>query len=60
MKNVIESIEEDQNNYNTRKIYQTITQFKKGYQHKFCIIRTKKENWQWIQRRKQKYGKNIL
>ena len=42
MKNVIESIEEDQKHNNTRKMYHTIHQFKKGYQHKFCIIRNKK------------------
>jgi len=38
MKNVIESIEEDQKCNNTRKMYQTVNQFKKGYQHKFSII----------------------
>jgi hypothetical protein len=42
VKNVIESIEEDQKHNNTRKIYQIINQFKKGYQHKFSIIRNKK------------------
>ena len=42
MKNVIESIEGQKHN-NTRKIYQTINQFKKGYQHKFSIIRTPKK-----------------
>jgi len=42
MKNVIESIEEDQKHSNTRKIYQTLNQFKKGYQHKFSILRNKK------------------
>jgi hypothetical protein len=42
MKNVIESIEEDQNHNNTRKMYQTVNRFKKGYQHKFSIIRIKK------------------
>ena len=46
MKIVTESIEEDQNHNNTRKMYQTVNQFKKGYQHKFSIIRNKKENWQ--------------
>ena len=30
MKNVTESIEEDQNHNNTRKMYQTINQIKKG------------------------------
>jgi len=45
MKNVIESIE-DQKHNNTRKMYQTVKQFKKGYQHKFSTIRNKKENWQ--------------
>ena len=42
MKNVIESIEEDQKHNNTRKMYQTVNQFKKGYQHKFSIIGNKK------------------
>jgi len=42
MKNVIKSIEEDQKRSNTRKIYQTVNKFKKGYQHKFSIIRNKK------------------
>jgi len=42
MKNVIESIEEDQKHNNTWKMYQTVNQFKKGYQHKFSIIRSKK------------------
>jgi len=42
MKNIIESIEEDQKHNNTRKMYQTVNQFKKGYQHKFSIIRNKK------------------
>jgi len=43
MKNVIESIEEDQKHNNRRKMYQTVNQFKKGYKHKFSIIRNKKE-----------------
>jgi len=60
MKNVIESIEEDQQHNNTSKMYQTVNQCKKGCQHKFSIIRDKKGNWQSIQKRKQKYGKNIL
>jgi len=38
----MESIEEDQKYNNTRKMYQTINQFKKGYQHKFNMIRNKK------------------
>jgi hypothetical protein len=42
MKNVIESVEEDQKHNNTRKMSQTVNQFKKGYQHKFSIIRNKK------------------
>jgi len=41
MKNVIESTEDQQHN-NARKMYQTVNQFKKGYQHKFSIIRNKK------------------
>jgi len=42
MKKVIESIEEDQKRNNTRKMYQTVNQIKKGYQHRFSIIRNKK------------------
>jgi len=42
MKNVIESIEEDQKHNNTRIKYETVNQFKKGCQHKFSIIRNKK------------------
>ena len=42
MKNVIESIEEDQKHNNRRKMYQTVNQFMKGYQHKFSIIRNEK------------------
>ena len=42
MKNVTESTEEDQKHNNTKKMYQTVNQFKKGYQHKFSIIRNKK------------------
>ena len=41
MKNVIKSIEEDQKHNNTRKMYQTVSQFKKEYQHKFSIIKKK-------------------
>jgi len=42
MKNVIESIEEDQKHNNIRKMYQTVNRFKKGYQYTFRIIRNKK------------------
>jgi len=42
MKNVKESVVEDEKHNNTRKMYQTVNQFKKGYQHKFSIIRIKK------------------
>jgi hypothetical protein len=42
MKNVIESLVEDPKHNNTRKMYQTINQFKRGYQHKFNTIRNKK------------------
>ena len=45
MKKVIQSIEEDQKHNKRRKMYQTVKQFKKGYQHKFSIIRNKKK-WQ--------------
>ena len=37
----VESIE-DQKHNSTRKLYETVNQFKKGYQHKFSIIRNKK------------------
>jgi len=42
MKNVIESIQEDQKHNNKRKMYQTVNQFEKGYQPKYSIIRVKK------------------
>ena len=42
MKNVIESIEEDQKYNNRRKMYETINQVEKEYQHKFNMIRNKK------------------
>jgi hypothetical protein len=42
MKNVKESTEVNQKHNNTRKMCQTVNQFKKGYQHKFTIIRNKK------------------
>ena len=42
MRNVTEAIEEDQKHNNTRKMYQTVNQFKIGYQHKFSVIRNKK------------------
>jgi len=38
----MESIEEHQKYNNIRKLYQTINQFKKGYQHKFNMIRKQK------------------
>jgi len=41
MKNVTVSTEEDQKHNNTRKMYQTVNQFKKGYRNKFSIIRNK-------------------
>ena len=41
IKNVTESIKEDQK-YNTTKMYKAINQFRKGYQHKFNMIRNKK------------------
>jgi len=44
MKNVTESTEEDQKHNNTRKMYQTVNQIKKEYQHIFSISRGKKEN----------------
>ena len=40
MKNAKESLEEDQKHKNTRKMYQTVNQFKKGYQHKLPRIGT--------------------
>jgi len=42
IKNVTESIEEDQKHNNTRQMYQIVNQFKKGYQNKFRILRNKK------------------
>jgi len=42
MKNVTESTEEYQKHNNTRKMFQRANQFKKGYQHKFSIIRNEK------------------
>ena len=41
LKKVTESILDKKYN-NTRKMYQTINQYKKGYQHKFNMIRNKK------------------
>jgi hypothetical protein len=38
IKNVTESIEEDQTHNKTRKMYQTRNQFKRGYQQQFNII----------------------
>jgi hypothetical protein len=57
MKNVIQSIE-DQKINNTRKMYQTVKQFKEGYQHN--IIRNKKRELVMNTKERQKYGKNIL
>jgi len=42
IKNITEPTDEDQKYNNTTKMYQTINQFKKGYQHKFDMIRNKK------------------
>jgi len=42
IENVTESIQEDQKYNSIRKMHQTINQFKKGYQHKFNMIRNKK------------------
>jgi len=42
MKNVTQSIEEDQKHNNKIKMYQTVNQFKRGYQHIFSIIRNGK------------------
>jgi len=41
IKSVKESLEEDQKYNNTRKMYQTINQLKKGYEHKFKMNRKK-------------------
>jgi hypothetical protein len=54
MKNVIESIEEDQKHNKRRKMYQTVNQFKKGYKHIFSIIRNKKKELEINIRGKQK------
>jgi len=42
IKNVTQSKEKYHKCNNTGKMYQTVNQFKKGYQHIFCIIRNKK------------------
>ena len=42
IKNVTQSTEKDQKHNNIRKMYQTANQLKKGYKHKFSIIRNKK------------------
>ena len=42
IKNVTQSIEEYQKRNNTGKMYQTVNQFKQGYQHILSIIRNKK------------------
>ena len=42
IKNVTELTEQDQMYNNIRKMYQTINQFMKGYQHKFNMVRNKK------------------
>ena len=41
IKNVIESIEEDQKHNNTKKMYETVNQFKKRYRPTFNMIRNK-------------------
>jgi hypothetical protein len=41
MQTVIESTD-DQKHNNARKMYETVNQFKKGYQHKFSIIGNKR------------------
>jgi hypothetical protein len=52
-------VEEDQKHKNTRKMYTTINQFKKIYQHKFKMIRNKKGELA-MNTKEQKYGKNIV
>ena len=42
IKNVTELTEQDQMYNNIRKMYQTINQFMKRYQHKFNMVRNKK------------------
>jgi hypothetical protein len=52
---------EEDRKHNTRKMYLTINQFKKVYQHKFNIIRNKKgELAMNTKEKEQKYGKKIL
>ena len=41
IRNVVESVEEDQKCNKTRKMYQTIHKFKKEYQHTFNMVRNK-------------------
>ena len=64
--NVKESIEEDQKYNNIRKMYQTINEFKKGYQHKFTMIRNKKKRKEMAMNTKEtaeiqkEYSENLL
>jgi len=60
VKSVIESVEEDQKHNNTRKMYQTVNQFKKGYQHKFSIIRNKKGEFAKITKEKAEIWKEYF
>ena len=41
IRSVAESIEEDHKDNNTRKMYQTVNKFKKGYHHTFNMISDK-------------------
>ena len=60
MKNVMESAELDQKHNNSRKMYQTVNQFKKGYQHKFSIIWMKKRELAMNTKEKAEIWKNIV
>ena len=60
IKNVKESIEEDQKYNNTREMYQTINQFKKVYQHKFNMIRNKERELAMNTKQREKIWKEYF
>jgi len=59
MKNVTLSTEEDQK-HNTRKMCQTVNQFKKGYQHKISKIMNKNEEMAMNTKRKSRNMEGIF
>jgi len=56
----MESIEEDQKYNNTKIMYQTINQFKKGYHRKFKMIRYKKGELGMNTKERAETRRNIL